>query len=1607
MQQKKRWLALVLACAMLLSIMPLGALAQAPAGEPVTTDINIAKSRPVTASGAYSGMPASNVTDGNAGSRWTSPSGNTPEVYASSLYVDLGEEPVRYNKIELAFEYAPHEYRIEVSDDAKTWREVKSVLHEDSATLPKGKTESFVFETPLTARYVKFQGVEPRHNGDGSINVWGYSIYEFRVYQAPVSDQESVAQAKAETSLLERTKRDFPLPQSHDNGTQITWTSDSEWITVKGSVAVVKRDTADQVVTLTATFTKGQVTDTRTYSVLIPALQQVDGAYELYPVVHYATYADTALSMTKEVNLVLEDGLDKATQAKAKKVLEKDGITVTVSEAPVTGKTNVLVGIDNGTGADNAWFAGKYDPSRSTKKQDGYVLAVDGSTDTIAIMGRDSDAAFFGVTTLDQILSQTQADSIRDVVIEDYAEVEFRGFIEGFYGTPWSHANRMSLMEFGGDYKMNSYLYGPKNDPYHASKWRELYPTDKLAELQELVEKGHETKVQFVWAAHLGGKINLASEEDFQAVCKKFDQMYGIGVRQFALFFDDASTNNTDLVKFVNRLDKEYIKPKKDIKPIIFCPQFYRKDSGSQATINYLKQISQFPADVQIMWTGDHVVSGIKQSTVDWVTQFINRPVYIWWNYPVNDLGRSSYVHMGPSQGLYPGVTKISGFTSNPMNQAQASKISLFSIADYTWNTEDYDSQKSWEASFSHVIRDNAEAAKALAIFSAHSSAGLNPFGVRESVYMQEHLDAFMNALMSGEDLTATAAVLDADFAEILAAVDTLQAYTGTGNISGEISRWTSKLEKVAAALRTLVADAAKTEAPDANNPNSIQAFMDLIKRNRTAFQQAKSASGTVASQVLIPFGDQVLTALEAHLMAAVHMQPAPQGFGSVFALDYTKIVDGDLASMTSTDSAAVDAFSPVGIGDYFGVNLGRMTHIENLSIYMQSNACFKEGVVEYSTDNKNWKPLGTFKTSTVQMDNLNVDAQFIRYRAIDEFVDANTGSVNGKLGIQEFSVNVPDSAIFYTNVQNLTADVIYESGRVAVENLQNVTLQPGEYIGFQFNTLKNAHSLIIDEALRNLVAEYSQDGVNWKTMDWASSDCMAATYVRVRNGGSEARTFNLGKLEARLGGYHPKMTAEAKNVSVWSGSANNLVDGNRGSTFWLKPSADRTFILDLGKEVPVYDVVIHCVKDAITAGQIRLSTDKQNWSDPITFKGAGLNNLVPCGATTARYIEIKDSIPSAWIQIAEIEVNTTVPEDMPRVSGNVSDVDRLVNRNLFSSVSVGAEAGEVVWNNAGDNISNFVIVKNSGSAVTLWAQTPNGEWKQVKTISDCFADIALGENASAPAFKLTWEANSGLVLHEIATYLGENTPAEPVDKTVLEQTIAKAEAMIPNQEQYVPGNWQQLLDALDAAKKMMANEEATEEEVKAAADTLSGAIAAQQLKADKTGLKDLVAEAEGMDLTGYTAESVESFKTALEAAKAVMANENLGKNDQTVVDEAVAQLNAAIKGLTAEPTPDPEPNPEPNPEPDPEPNPEPDPEPDPEPNPEPDPEPDPEPNPEPNPNPDVKPNPTPAPDAKPEPPKTGDNSSVMMWATVAMASLAGVACAAVALTNSHKRKID
>ena len=138
-------------------------------------------------------------------------------------------------------------------------------------------------------------------------------------------------------------------------------------------------------------------------------------------------------------------------------------------------------------------------------------------------------------------------------------------------------------------------------------------------------------------------------------------------------------------------------------------------------------------------------------------------------------------------------------------------------------------------------------------------------------------------------------------------------------------------------------------------------------------------------------------------------------------------------------------------------------------------------------------------------------------------------------------------------------------------------------------------------------------------------------------------------------------------------------------------------------------------------------------------------------------------------------------------------------------------------------------------------------------------------------------------------------------DKTLLEQLITKADDMMADADKYVATNWQQLVDALAAAKDVAADGDAMDEDIQPVAEALLDAILAQRFKADKSILEDLIGKAEGMDLSGYTAESVAAFRTALANAQVVMADATLSEDDQKTVDEAVAALTAAINGLTAE----------------------------------------------------------------------------------------------------------
>ena len=111
--------------------------------------------------------------------------------------------------------------------------------------------------------------------------------------------------------------------------------------------------------------------------------------------------------------------------------------------------------------------------NKQLQRSGAYRLAV--TPEKITLMAYDERSVFYAVQTLRQLVQLNNSGEVTLPVIQitDYPDVAYRGTVEGFYGEPWSHTDRLEQLRFYGKLKLNTYIYGPKDDPYHSSPhWR-------------------------------------------------------------------------------------------------------------------------------------------------------------------------------------------------------------------------------------------------------------------------------------------------------------------------------------------------------------------------------------------------------------------------------------------------------------------------------------------------------------------------------------------------------------------------------------------------------------------------------------------------------------------------------------------------------------------------------------------------------------------------------------------------------------------------------------------------------------------------------------------------------------------------------------------------------------------------------------------------------------------------------------------------------------------------------------------------------------------------------------------------------------------------------
>lgn len=239
------------------------------------------------------------------------------------------------------------------------------------------------------------------------------------------------------------------------------------------------------------------------------------------------------------------------------------------------------------------------------------------------------------------------------------------------------------------------------------------------------------------------------------------------------------------------------------------------------------------------------------------------------------------------------------------------------------------------------------------------------------------------------------------------------------------------------------------------------------------------------------------------------------------------------------------------------------------------------------------------------------------------------------------------------------------------------------------------------------------------------------------------------------------------------------------------------------------------------------------------------------------------------------------------------------------SQADVDAKKAEITAKTA-DIQTQFTITATAGEGGKI---APTGATKVYKGTSKAFT---ITPNAGYHVDSLTVDGTAVNVVteytfsdvtanHTIAVTFAKD--AVTVAKENLLAAINTANEKLAQTDAYTPASLEALQNAVDEAQTVYNKADATQTEVDNAKANVEAKIAALKEKADKSALRLAVTAAEGeAALTDkYTEESIAALQTAINAANAVLADDNA---TQAEVDAQVEAVNAAKAALVEKKAP-------------------------------------------------------------------------------------------------------
>ncbi|MFD0340427.1 beta-N-acetylglucosaminidase domain-containing protein [Streptomyces sp. NPDC127117] len=571
--------------------------------------------------------------------------------------------------------------------------------------------------------------------------------------------------------------------------------------------------------------------------------------------------AGQSVPLSAEATLVADAHADPYAVDALRRVLRDAGVRTVHEGLPGRGPVLRL----GGDGARDALRTLRA-PERGDLPTGGYRIAVGrvAGRDTVAVDGVGEDGLFHGVQTLRQLIRD---GAVAGVTVRDWPGTAVRGMTEGFYGQPWSREERLAQIGFMGRTKQNRYLYAAGDDPYRQARWRDPYPAGRRADFRALAERARAEHVTLGWAVAPGQAMCMSSAGDVKALTKKLDAMWALGVRVFQLQFQDVSYSewhcDSDAETFGSgpraaaraqaRVAGEVARHLADrypgSQPLSVMPTEFYQDGST----DYRKALAEELDDrVQIAWTGVGVVPRtITGGELAGARAAFGHPLVTMDNYPVNDYAQDR-IFLGPYTGRDPAVaTGSAALLANAMEQPSASRIPLFTAADFAWNPKGYRPQESWRAAIDDLAGGDARTREALRALAGNSATSV--LGGDESAYLRPLLAAFWKS-RAAHDVTArddAARALREAFTVMREAPQRLKGLAD-GRLDDEVRPWTEQLSRYGRAGELAVDLLQAQSRGDGDAAWQASLALEPVRK------AAKADGATVGKGVLGPFLDRV-----------------------------------------------------------------------------------------------------------------------------------------------------------------------------------------------------------------------------------------------------------------------------------------------------------------------------------------------------------------------------------------------------------------------------------------------------------------------------------------------------------------------------------------------------------------------------------------------------------------------------------------------------------------------------------------------------------------------------------------------------------------------------